>query len=99
MAYSGAAERSSNDREGASWQLGSTESSRARNSSGDCNVTDIVDDYAMRRHLLHRSILCAGLRSVRTGVSTVAAFWCPFLLPICALSIRCGRRLKEATVI
>jgi hypothetical protein len=74
MAYSGAAERSSNDRDGASWQFGSTESSRARNSSSDCNVTDIVDDYAMRRHLLHRSILCADLRSVRTGVSTVAAF-------------------------
>lgn len=56
MAYSGAAERSSNDRDGASWQLGSTESSRARNSSSDCSVTDIVDDYAMRRHLLHRFI-------------------------------------------
>ena len=68
MAYSGAAERSSNDRDGRSWQLGSTESSRARNSSSDCNVTDIVDDYAMRRHLLHRSILRAGLRSVRTSM-------------------------------
>lgn len=72
------------DREGASWHLGSTESSRTHNSSSDCNVTDIVDDYAMRRHLLQRSILCAGLRSVRTGVSTVAAFgvhfYCGFAL-------------------
>jgi transposase len=34
-----------------------------------------------------------------TGVSTIAAFWCPFLLRICALSIRYGRRLNGATVI
>ncbi len=84
MAYSGAAERSSNDREGASWQSGSTESSRARNSSSDCNVTDIVDDYAMRRHLLHRFILCAGLRRSAPAFQQLRLFgvhfYCGFAL-------------------
>jgi hypothetical protein len=98
MACSGAAERSSNDRDGASWQLGSTESSRARNSSSDCNVTDIVDDYAMTRHLLHRFIcvqVCVGPHRRFNS--------CGFLVSISIADLRSEhsvrRRLKEATVI
>jgi hypothetical protein len=98
MAYSGAAERSSNDRDGASWRLGSTESSRARNSSSDCNVTDIVDDYAMRRHLLHRFVLCAGLRRSAPAFNS-----CGFSVSISIVDLRSEhsvrRRLKDATVI